>query len=108
MAGVPRDEATALATLDPSTTLAALSDSRRRPWKRGVHQGRAVVFLRPQRRIRLPICLGPGHFAPVVVGGIIGDNVPPGEYEVLLIQRQPDGRLSGSATVMIRVSKDRG
>ena len=82
--------------------------SKQKDWRRGVHDGREVVFLEPKHRVRLPICAGPGHLSPVVIGGIPSDNMEPGEYEVVLIQRQPDGTPSGSATIMIRVGKRKG
>ena len=77
-----------------------------KPWKRGVHEGREVLFLASRHRVVLPICAGPGRYSPIVIGSIVRDDVPPGEYEVVLIQRQPDDRISGSATLMIRVGKE--
>jgi subtilisin family serine protease len=77
----------------------------RQPWKRGVHEGREVILLEPLHRVRLPICAGAGRLSPVVIGGVYRDDVPPGEYEIILIQRQPDGSVSGSASVMLRVGK---
>jgi subtilisin family serine protease len=80
----------------------------RKDWRRGVYDGREVVFLAPKHRVCLPVCSGPGRLSPIVIGGIHRDDVEPGEYEIVLIQRQPDGTASGSATVMLRVGKKRG
>ncbi len=75
---------------------------------RGTHAGREVIFLKAKHRVRLPICAGPGRLSPIIVGGIQREDVEPGEYEIILVQRQPDGRPSGSATIMLRVGKQIG
>ena len=67
-----------------------------------------MVFLEPKHRVSLPICAGPERLSPIIVGGIQREELEPGEYEIVLIQRQPDGTASGSATVMLRVGKRRG
>lgn len=82
------------------------TSKRPKPWKPGSHDGRKVVFLQAQHRVQLPICAGSGHFSPLILGGIIGDNVPDGAYEIVLIQRQLDGQISGSATVSLNIGKE--
>lgn len=77
----------------------------RRGWKTGWHERREVVFLHPHPRVRLPICGGQGRLLPVVIGGIVDEGVEQGTYEVVLVQRQPDGRPSGSATVHVRIGQ---
>ena len=81
---------------------------QRKGWRRGVHEGREVVLLDPVHRVRLPVCGGSGRLIPVVVGGIPRDDIEQGEYEIVLIQRQRDGSVSGSASVMLQVGQKVG
>lgn len=76
-----------------------------RDWRIGHHDGREVVFLKARPRVRLPIPGGANRLSLIVVGGLVNPNTVPGPYEVVLIQRQPDGHISGSATVSLRVGK---
>ncbi len=76
---------------------------RRAAWHLGWYDGREVVFLEPLPRVRLPIMAGRGRFTPLVLGGIVGRGSKPGNYEVVMIQRQPDGMISGSSTLMVRI-----
>lgn len=80
-------------------------DQLRPAWRIGTHNAREVVLLNAQPRVRLPIHLGKGRLGPVVVGGIAGRDAEPGDYEIVLVQRQPNNAVSGSATVMLRVGK---
>lgn len=89
-------------------TLTAARPSERKEWWRAVHEGREVIFLSHSHRILVPICAGPGRLSPIVVGGIQVDDVKPGEYEIILVQRQEDGSVSGSASIMLRVGKRTG
>jgi hypothetical protein len=77
----------------------------RQGWVIGWHEGGEVVFFKPQPRVRVPVVGGAGRMSPLVVGGITGRGAKAGTYEVVLIQRQPDGDLSGSATLMLKVGK---
>lgn len=96
-----------LPKLNHDITKLIQGSKRKKSWKPSVYDGRKVVFLQPQHRVQLPVCAGSGHFSPLILGGIIGDNVPDGAYEILLIQRQLDGQISGSATVSLNIGKER-
>ncbi|HEV8695788.1 MAG TPA: S8 family serine peptidase [Lysobacter sp.] len=74
-------------------------------WNIGWYEGHEVVFLRAYPRVRVPVLAGPGRMSPVIVGGIVGRGAQPGEYEIVLIQRQPNGEISGSATMMVTIGK---
>ena len=76
-------------------------------WTIGTHEAREVVLLSAQAKVRLPLHIGKGRLSPLVVGGIAGHNAAPGEYEIVLIQRQPGGEISGSATVMLNIGKQK-
>ena len=77
----------------------------RQAWKIGFHEGREVVFLQPQLRVRVPVAAGPGRLSPLKIGGIVGKGAKPGIYEVVIIQRQPKGEISGSATLELKIGK---
>ena len=85
--------------------LAPVRTKPRNPWRRGVYEGREVAFLEPWPRVRLPICAGSERLVPLILGGVIKDKVEPGEYEVIIVQRQSQGQISGSATMMINIGK---
>jgi hypothetical protein len=78
---------------------------RRQPWRIGWHEGREVVFLLPTQRVQVPVALGKGRISPLVVGGVVGANTPRGTYEIVLIQRQPDGQATGSATLVVTIGQ---
>jgi len=84
-------------------TRVAVSRLARPAWRFGLHEAREVVFLQAQPRVRVPVHLGRGRLSPIVVGGIAAPEAPAGDYEVVLIQRQPDGTISGSATVVLTI-----
>ena len=77
----------------------------RQTWKVGFHEGHEVVFLQPLPRVQVPVVCGPGRLSPLIVGGIIGRNAKPGAYEIVIIQRQPKGEISGSATMILKIGK---
>jgi hypothetical protein len=77
----------------------------RQSWHLGWHEGRELVFLKPQPRVRVPIAGGKGRITPLVVGGVVGRGARAGTYEVVLLQRQPSGEISGSATLMLKIGK---
>jgi hypothetical protein len=74
-------------------------------WSIGGHEGREVVFLKPQPRVRVPVVGGEGRMSPLIVGGIVGRGAKAGTYELVMIQRQPNGELSGSAALMLKIGK---
>ena len=73
--------------------------------KIGFLEGRDVVLLAAAAKQRVPIYGGPGRVQPVIVGGVVGVGARSGEYEVVLIQRDPVGRITGSATLMLTIGK---
>ena len=79
--------------------------SRRHSWKIGLHDGREVAFLNAAPRAQVPVMAGPGRLSPVIVGGIVGSDVEPGEYEIVLVQRLPSGEVSGSATISLTIGR---
>lgn len=81
------------------------SVAARRSWRTGWYQSQEVVFLLPQRKVRVPIVAGKGRITPLVVGGIVGKGARAGTYEVALIQRQPDGHISGSAALQLKIGQ---
>lgn len=80
-------------------------DVRRRGWDFGWHEGREVLVLRPDRRVLVPILAGQGRLTPVLVGGVVGKRFLHGEFDIILIQRQPSGDVSGSASLRLRIGK---
>lgn len=104
-AGLIRERLAPPITPAIGTTPPAVKPPKRKDLWRGVHEGREVVFLAPSHRVRVPVCGGPGRLLPIVVGGIQVDDVEPGEYEIVLVQRQEDGSVSGSASVLLKVGK---
>ena len=79
---------------------------RKRPsWYVEWYVGREVVFLRAQHRVQVPICMGRGHLTPLIIGGIVAEDAEPGEYQIVLAQRQPSGEISGSATLALTIGR---
>lgn len=74
-------------------------------WRIGWYQSQEIVFLLPQLKVQVPVVAGKGRITPLVVGGIVGQGAHAGVYEVILIQRQPDGQISGSAVLQVTVGK---
>jgi hypothetical protein len=64
-----------------------------------------VIVLSPQPKVQVPVVAGQGRITPLVVGGIVGKGALAGVYEVVLIQRQPDGRISGSASLQVTIGR---
>jgi hypothetical protein len=83
------------------------SVAARPSWRIGWYQGEEVVFLSPQPKVQVPVAAGVGRITPLLVGGIVGRGAGAGVYEVVLIQRQPDGHISGSAALQVTVGKAR-
>jgi hypothetical protein len=64
-----------------------------------------VVFLPVQPRVQVPVAVGRGRLSAVVLGGGVGRGARPGTYEVVMIQRQPSGEISGSATLKVTIGR---
>ena len=75
-------------------------------WTLGVIAGTEVVFLHPSKRVRVPVPTTASHLTLLVLGGIVGPDTPPGEYEVVALQRDDQGRVDGSVGFVIRIGKD--
>jgi hypothetical protein len=75
----------------------------RPPWRIGWHEGNEVVLLQAQPRVQIPVAAGSGRLSTLVVGGVVGRGARPGTYEIVLIQRQPNGAISGSATLLVTI-----
>lgn len=69
----------------------------------GYFKGREVVWLGPRGQTRIPVFAGSGNLIPVIVGGLVGKEVKPGNYEIRLSQLNPGGQLSGGFAVELRV-----
>lgn len=74
-------------------------------WRIGWYEGQEVVVLPPQPKVQIPVVAGKGRITPLVVGGVVGRGAQQGVYEVVLIQRQPDGKISGSAALQVTIGK---
>jgi hypothetical protein len=74
-------------------------------WRVGFHRGNEVVFLSSKASVQVPVLCGKSRLSPLVIGGIVGNGAQPGVYEVVLIQRQPDGQISGSATLQVTIDR---
>jgi hypothetical protein len=92
---------------EKSELLSPMSKNKidRQQWSTGWHEGREVVFLKPQPSVQVPVLGGEGRISPLVVGGIVKRGAKTGTYEVVMIQRQPEGEISGSASLMLQVGK---
>jgi hypothetical protein len=86
-------------------TVSPALQARKRGWTLGFYDGHEVVFVDARGRPRVPIYGGRGSLNALVVGGIVGPDVKPGEYEVVLLQRQPSGRVTGSASLSLTIRK---
>ncbi len=82
-----------------------LLHARRRAWQIGWYDGREVVFLRANPRVQVPIYGGQGRLSVMIVGGVVGRGAESGEYEIVLVQRQPSGEISGSATLSLTIGR---
>jgi hypothetical protein len=74
-------------------------------WRIGWYKGQDLVFLAAKPSVRIPVLAGKNRITPLVIGGISKQGTPAGTYEVVLIQRQPDGSISGSATLQVTIGK---
>ncbi|WP_119268996.1 S8 family serine peptidase [Taklimakanibacter deserti] len=74
-------------------------------WRFAWYKGREVVSLRARPRVQVPVYGGQGRLSTIVLGGVVGKSAKPGDYEIVLVQRQPSGKISGSATVALTIAK---
>jgi Subtilase family len=84
------------------------SVAARASWRIGWYQSQEVVVLLPQPKVHVPVVAGTGRVTPLVVGGIVGRGAHAGVYEVVLIQRQPNGQISGSAALQVTIGRVKG
>jgi hypothetical protein len=97
-----------LALQEPRPIALAISPAvqiSKQGWYLGSYDGREVVFLHAHRRPRVPVYGSAGSLHTVIVGGIVDSEAKLGEYEVVLIQRDPLGQVMGSAALSLTVGK---
>ncbi|GAA4725399.1 S8 family serine peptidase [Sphingomonas lutea] len=70
-------------------------------WRIGRKNGRNVLLLLPRPQVRIPIYAGAGRLVPIIVGASGGGRSPTGRYEIVIMQRQPNGEVSGSASILV-------
>jgi Subtilase family/Carboxypeptidase regulatory-like domain len=74
-------------------------------WSFGQHGGREVLLLKPFSRVRIPIPVDKNRPAAITIGGIMPKNSKPGKYPIIVVQRQPNGDMGGSAMIELNVKK---
>lgn len=74
-------------------------------WTFGQHDGREVVLLKGYSRVRIPVPVDKNRPAAIVIGGIIPKKSKPGSYPIIVVQRQPDGDMAGSAMIELNIKK---
>lgn len=100
---IPRPQANCCCSGAPGKSgHAGTLESVAKDYEIGLHEGREVAFLRPRKRVKLPLPANPGALFPLVVGGIFGPGYKPGDHEIVLVQRNCDGKTSGSAGIAVR------
>ena len=67
-------------------------------------EGREIVHLEGHHKCHLPVVHGRGGITPLIVGGVAHPGTPSGTYPLYLTQRNPDGRVTGSAQIQLRLS----
>lgn len=95
----------ALVAVSGASRLARLRLVQRLQWRLGFLGDREVVWLDPVGKVRVPVLGDAAQPRVLVVGGLVGPEVEPGEYEVVLIQRHPSGKIAGSATLQLTIGK---
>jgi hypothetical protein len=91
--------------LEPMAPARLSRRTQPKPYSIGHYKGSEVVFLAARGKTQIPIFGGPGTLHPLIVGGITGKGAKPGEYSVSLVQRDPQGRVTGSAEIAVTVRK---
>ncbi|MBI4896743.1 MAG: S8 family serine peptidase [Actinobacteria bacterium] len=76
-----------------------------KPFTIGHHNGSEVVFCTSRGKTQIPVYGGAGTLNPVVIGGITGKGAKPGEYSVVVLQRDPRGQVTGSAEIAVQIGK---
>jgi subtilisin family serine protease len=69
----------------------------------GNYQGREVAWLAPQEKTFVPVFAEADELIPAIVGGVVEQGVPPGSYDINLIQLDPNGKVSGGFGVQLRI-----
>lgn len=74
-----------------------------RHWSFGHHAGREVMLLKGLPRVRIPIPVDRNRPTAIAIGGIVSKNLKKGDYSIIVVQRQPDGELSGAAVIELKI-----
>ncbi len=90
-----------LEMVKPSTVV----DKNRYNFKIGTYKGREVIWLASNEQTRIPIFAEPGSLVTMVLGGIVGQGVLPGNYEIRLSQLNEGKILSGGYGIQLNVVK---
>ena len=98
----PRRSAT---TLVLERALKGITLPSKPTWSLGVIAGTEVVLLDPVKRARVPVPAPGDHLTLLVLGGIVGPETAEGEYEVVVLQRDDQGRVDGSVGFVVRIGK---
>jgi hypothetical protein len=93
------------ATLVLDPVVGRIKLPQRRTWSLGVVDGREVVLLEPVRRAQVPIPTTADRLTLLVLGGIVGPDTPDGDYEVVIVQRDDHGRVTGSLGIAVHIGK---
>ncbi|WP_164234315.1 S8 family serine peptidase [Microbacterium hydrocarbonoxydans] len=94
-----------LAILERDPLLRGIKLPARPTWSLGFEGGREVVLLAPVKSVRVPVPVPGERPTLLVLGGVIEEGTPEGEYEVVVLQRDHRGRIEGSVGVVITVGK---
>lgn len=92
-------------TLVLERALEGISLPARPAWSLGVVGGREVVLLEPVKRVRIPLPVPADRLSLLVLGGVVSEGTPEGEYEVVVLQRDERGRIDGSLGFVVQVGK---
>lgn len=80
-------------------------DDARYNFTLGNFKGREVIWLAPRGQTRIPVFTDGGALIPVIFGGLVGDEVKSGNYEIRLTQLNPNGQPSGGIGVQLKIGE---
>ena len=61
------------------------------------------MLLKGLPRVRIPIPVDRNRPTAIAIGGIVSKNLKKGDYSIIVVQRQPDGELSGAAVIELKI-----
>ena len=89
--------------LDP--VVGTITVPRRLTWSLGTLDGHEVVLLKPVKKVHVPIPTPADRLTLLVLGGIVSEGTPDGDYEVEIVQRDDKERVNGSLGIAIHIGK---